>query len=194
MYGAGAGQAVVRQQLPAGPPPGRARRALRPALRLGLGHPRHGNGDDIVHSASRKMPGDRPAGRRPVTDLKQRGLLDDTLVIWGGEFGRTPMHEDAAAARKFLGPRPSSARASPSGWPAAASSRASRTARPTNSATTSPTIPVHVHDFHATILTSSARSRAAHLPLPGPRFPPDRRWRSVAETPGVSRSSERTLE
>ena len=26
-----------------------------------------------------------------VTDLKQRGLLDDTLVIWGGEFGRTPM-------------------------------------------------------------------------------------------------------
>lgn len=26
-----------------------------------------------------------------VTDLKQRGLLEDTLVIWGGEFGRTPM-------------------------------------------------------------------------------------------------------
>ena len=26
-----------------------------------------------------------------VTDLKQRGLLDDTLVLWGGEFGRTPM-------------------------------------------------------------------------------------------------------
>ncbi len=28
-----------------------------------------------------------------VTDLKQRGLLEDTLVIWGGEFGRTPMGE-----------------------------------------------------------------------------------------------------
>ena len=26
-------------------------------------------------------------------DLKQRGLLDSTLVIWGGEFGRTPMTE-----------------------------------------------------------------------------------------------------
>jgi uncharacterized protein (DUF1501 family) len=26
-----------------------------------------------------------------IKDLKQRGLLDDTLVIWGGEFGRTPM-------------------------------------------------------------------------------------------------------
>ena len=28
-----------------------------------------------------------------VLDLKQRGLLDDTLVVWGGEFGRTPMGE-----------------------------------------------------------------------------------------------------
>jgi uncharacterized protein (DUF1501 family) len=28
-----------------------------------------------------------------ILDLKQRGLLDDTLVIWGGEFGRTPMGE-----------------------------------------------------------------------------------------------------
>ena len=31
-----------------------------------------------------------------VKDLKQRGLLDDTLVIWGGEFGRTPMGEPRA--------------------------------------------------------------------------------------------------
>src|ERR1700704_2658600 len=28
-----------------------------------------------------------------VKDLKQRGLLDDTIVLWGGEFGRTPMVE-----------------------------------------------------------------------------------------------------
>jgi uncharacterized protein (DUF1501 family) len=28
-----------------------------------------------------------------ITDLKRHGLLDDTLVIWGGEFGRTPMGE-----------------------------------------------------------------------------------------------------
>src|SRR5438552_13180831 len=26
-----------------------------------------------------------------VLDLKQRGMLEDTLIIWGGEFGRTPM-------------------------------------------------------------------------------------------------------
>lgn len=29
-----------------------------------------------------------------LTDLEQRGMLDDTLVIWGGEFGRTPMREN----------------------------------------------------------------------------------------------------
>ena len=29
-----------------------------------------------------------------VRDLQQRGLLDETLVVWGGEFGRTPMVED----------------------------------------------------------------------------------------------------
>jgi len=29
-----------------------------------------------------------------ILDLKQRGLLDETLVVWGGEFGRTPMMEN----------------------------------------------------------------------------------------------------
>ena len=33
---------------------------------------------------------DRPTAAL-ITDLKQRGMLDDTLVVWGGEFGRTPM-------------------------------------------------------------------------------------------------------
>jgi hypothetical protein len=32
-----------------------------------------------------------------VTDLKRRGLLDDTIVVWGGEFGRTPMGEPREA-------------------------------------------------------------------------------------------------
>ena len=26
-----------------------------------------------------------------MNDLKQRGMLDETLIVWGGEFGRTPM-------------------------------------------------------------------------------------------------------
>ncbi len=33
-----------------------------------------------------------------VTDLKQRGMLDDTLVVWGGEFGRTPMFQGKGGA------------------------------------------------------------------------------------------------
>jgi uncharacterized protein (DUF1501 family) len=35
---------------------------------------------------------DRPAAAL-IRDLKQRGLLEQTLVVWGGEFGRTPMGE-----------------------------------------------------------------------------------------------------
>ena len=42
-----------------------------------------------------------------IMDLKQRGLLDDTLVIWGGEFGRTPMVE-SNRPRPQPGSRPSS--------------------------------------------------------------------------------------
>ncbi len=38
-----------------------------------------------------------------VEDLKQRGLLDSTLVIWGGEFGRTPMVESNPALGRKLG-------------------------------------------------------------------------------------------
>jgi uncharacterized protein (DUF1501 family) len=38
-----------------------------------------------------------------VKDLKRRGLLSDTLVIWGGEFGRTPMVESNAALGRKLG-------------------------------------------------------------------------------------------
>jgi hypothetical protein len=41
---------------------------------------------------------DRP-GAALVRDLKTRGLLDETLVIWGGEFGRTPMGE----VREYVG-------------------------------------------------------------------------------------------
>ena len=38
-----------------------------------------------------------------VIDLKRRGLLDDTLVIWGGEFGRTPMVETNPSLGRALG-------------------------------------------------------------------------------------------
>ncbi len=38
-----------------------------------------------------------------IKDLKQRGLLEDTLVLWGGEFGRTPMVESNPDAGRKLG-------------------------------------------------------------------------------------------
>jgi hypothetical protein len=44
---------------------------------------------------------------KPITalihDLRQRGLLDDTLIVWGGEFGRTPFREGRTAASAILG-------------------------------------------------------------------------------------------
>ena len=45
---------------------------------------------------------DRPISAL-IRDLKERGLLDDTLVIWGGEFGRTPFREGRTAKGKVLG-------------------------------------------------------------------------------------------
>ena len=38
-----------------------------------------------------------------MQDLKQRGLLDSTIVVWGGEFGRTPMNEARGRLHVLLG-------------------------------------------------------------------------------------------
>jgi hypothetical protein len=54
----------------------------------------HGSGSENLTTGLDKVcrEVDRPSAAL-VTDLKRRGLLDDTLVVWGGEFGRTPMGE-----------------------------------------------------------------------------------------------------
>jgi hypothetical protein len=62
----------------------------------------------------RHRPRHRPSDRRLLQDLKGRGLLDDTLVVWGAEFGRTPFAENENVAIIIR-------KGSPSGWPAAAS-------------------------------------------------------------------------
>ena len=69
----------------------------------------------------------RSTSRSPAcsTDLKQRGLLEETIVVWATEFGRTPARREATAAIII----PSASR---SGWPAAASRGASPTVRPTS--------------------------------------------------------------
>ena len=61
-----------------------------------------GPGDDIVkHLPEKCREVDRPIAAL-LADLKRRGLLDETLVVWGGEFGRTSMNE-ARGGSKFLG-------------------------------------------------------------------------------------------
>jgi len=68
----------------------------------GWDHHGSGSDDDIVNSLSAICRAtDRPVAAL-IKDLKQRGLLDTTLVVWGGEFGRTPMNE-ARGGSKFLG-------------------------------------------------------------------------------------------
>ena len=49
---------------------------------------------DVVGTVKAKCQETDRASAALVLDLKQRGLLDETLVVWGGEFGRTPMVED----------------------------------------------------------------------------------------------------
>ena len=86
-----------------------------------------------------------------IRDLKQRGLLDETLVIWSGEFGRTPFREGRTKDGQYLGRdhhpysntiflagaglKPGLAHGTTDevGWKAVEH-------------------PVHWHDFHATVL------------------------------------------
>ena len=61
-----------------------------------------GSGDDLITQFPKKMRDvDRPMTAL-IRDLKERGMLDDTLVVWGGEFGRTSMNE-ARNGSKYLG-------------------------------------------------------------------------------------------
>lgn len=52
-----------------------------------------------LHMGELAESADRPSAAL-ITDLKQRGMLDDTLVIWGGEFGRTPMAQGDVSKAK----------------------------------------------------------------------------------------------
>ncbi len=60
-------------------------------------------GEDIRDGLTNKMKRtDKPIAAL-VEDLKQRGMLDDTLIVWGGEFGRTPFREGRTAGGGVLG-------------------------------------------------------------------------------------------
>ncbi len=80
-----------------------------------------------------------------LTDLKARGLLDDTLVLWGGEFGRTPTAENADGREHH-----------PFGfsmWLAGGGIKGGQAYGATDDfGWHAAEKPVHVHDLHATIL------------------------------------------
>jgi hypothetical protein len=79
-----------------------------------------------------------------VRDLKQRGMLEDTLVIWGGEFGRTPMAQGDGRDHHIRGF---------SIWMAGAGVKGGMTYGETDDlGYHAVKNPVHVHDLHATML------------------------------------------
>ena len=86
-----------------------------------------------------------------VRDLKQRGLLDDTLVIWGGEFGRTPFIQGSLDDRKTWGRdhHPYAFTV----WMAGGGVKAGMTYGASDDLAMNALVdPVHVHDFQATML------------------------------------------
>ena len=107
-------------------------------------------GDDIVNRLPILCREVDQAAAALVRDLKQRGLLDSTLVVWGGEFGRTPMNEGRNNS-KYLGrdhhPRAFSI------WMAGGGIKGGITVGSTDELGYNPVEdPVDVHDLHATVL------------------------------------------
>ena len=89
----------VRHELPAGPAAGRARRAVRQHLSTPRG--------TITATSTPSWRTTAGMADQPVAalikDLKQRGLLDATLVVWASEFGRTPLGENRGGSRDVTG-------------------------------------------------------------------------------------------
>ena len=106
--------------------------------------------DDIVTRLPQLCHETDQAAAALVKDLKQRGLLSSTLVVWGGEFGRTPMNEERNRS-KFLGrdhhPRAFSV------WLAGGGIKPGVTLGQTDELGYNPVEDaIEVHDLHATIL------------------------------------------
>ena len=105
---------------------------------------------DIVTGLQKRCAETDQASAALIRDLRQRGLLDSTLVIWGGEFGRTPMNEKRNNST-FLGrdhhPRAFSI------WMAGAGIKKGFSLGETDELGYNAVVDrVHVHDLHATIL------------------------------------------
>jgi hypothetical protein len=81
-----------------------ARRLLERGVRfVQLYHEGWDHHSEVVKGVKEQTGKTDQASAALVKDLKQRGMLDDTIVIWGGEFGRTPMVESNPDVGRKLG-------------------------------------------------------------------------------------------
>ena len=105
------------------------------------------HGDLIANHSPQAKKTDKPIAGLLI-DLKRRGLLDETLVVWGGEFGRTPAAENRAASP--------GRNHSPSGysmWLAGGGVKGGHTIGATDPVGYAAIErPIHPNDLHATIL------------------------------------------
>ena len=129
-----------------------ARRLVERGVRfVNLYHEDWDHHSDVAGGLKRCCGATDRASAALVKDLKQRGLLEDTLVVWGGEFGRTPMVESNAALGRSLGrdhhPQAFTV------WMAGGGLKKGLTLGATDDLGFHITQdPVHVHDLQATIL------------------------------------------
>jgi len=103
------------------------------------------------------LPGTAGAADKPVAgliqDLKLRGLLDDTLVVWSGEFGRTPWSQDLSGTSPIEQHGREHQPESYCAWMAGGGVKAGFTYGETDDFGFEPVAgKVHLHDMHATIL------------------------------------------
>ncbi|MGZ5544871.1 MAG: DUF1501 domain-containing protein, partial [Limisphaerales bacterium] len=81
-----------------------ARRLVERGVRfVQLFHEAWDHHSDVYGGVKAQTKATDQAAAALVTDLKRRGLLEDTLVVWGGEFGRTPMVETNKEAGRSMG-------------------------------------------------------------------------------------------
>ncbi len=81
-----------------------ARRLIERGVRfVQLYHEAWDHHSDVVKGVKAQAKATDQASAALIQDLKQRGLLEDTLVLWGGEFGRTPMVQDEPENNAYKG-------------------------------------------------------------------------------------------
>lgn len=124
-----------------------ARRLIERGVRfVQLFHEAWDQHGDLTNALKRNCKETDQPSAALVKDLKQRGLLDDTLVIWGGEFGRTPMVQGGNDGRDHHNRCFSM-------WLAGGGTAPGRIHGETDDLGFNVTVdPVHVHDLNATLL------------------------------------------